>query len=273
MDFKIAGFNNKSILGDITFSDSGSKVFALFVHGFKGFKDWGAHNLVAKYFADHGIDYVKFNFSHSGVPVDDPKDVTNLEDFANNTPVKELFDLEKVISYLKQEHEDSKIILIGHSRGGGISILQAERDKRVNALITWAAINDFSSLWKKEQEDEWKATGKIETFNARTKEYMPLNLILLQDYEENKESLDIKKAAEKLQKPWLIIHGDEDINVSLSVAEEFRWLNPKAKFELIKNANHVFGASHPYHGTILPDYLLTVCKESVRFIMSLSFLK
>lgn len=273
MDFKIEGFNNKPILGDITFSESESKVFALFVHGFKGFKDWGAHHLVAKYFADHGINYVKFNFSHSGVPVDNPTDVTNLEDFANNTPVKELYDLDQVITYLKQEYKDAKVILIGHSRGGGLSILQAEKDARINALITWAAISDFSSLWKKEQEDEWRKTGKIETFNARTKEYMPLNLVLLEDFENNKAALDITSAAKKLQKPWLILHGDEDINVNIDVAKEFRRLNPNAEFEIINHANHVFGASHPYQGTILPDCLLTVCKESIRFIMSLSFLK
>ena len=273
MEFKIEGFNSKPILGDITFSKAESQVFALFVHGFKGFKDWGAHNLVAKYFAANGINYVKFNFSYSGVPVDNPKDVTNLEDFADNTPIKELYDLDKVVSFLKTEYPDSKIILVGHSRGGGISILQAFKDVRINALITWAAINDFSSLWKKDQEAEWREKGKIETFNARTKEYMPLNVVLLNDFENHKDELNIKKAAEGLDKPWLIIHGDDDVNVQLDVAKEFRGLNPSAKFEIIENANHVFGASHPYPGTMLPECLLTVCKESVRFIMSLSFNK
>lgn len=273
MEFKIEGFNNKPILGDITFSKAESNVFALFIHGFKGFKDWGAHNLVAEYFAEHGINYVKFNFSHSGVPADDPKDVTNFEDFANNTPIRELYDLDKVVSFLKSEYQDSKIILIGHSRGGGISILQACKDLRIEAVITWAAINDFSSLWKKEQEVEWRKKGKIETFNARTKEYMPLNRVLLDDFEQYKNELDIRKSAKELTKPWLIIHGDDDINVPLDVAKEFRGLNPNAKFEIVENANHVFGASHPYLGTTLPECLLTVCKESVRFIMSLSFYK
>ena len=273
MQFKISGFNGKEILGDITFSKHKSNVYAVFVHGFKGFKDWGAHHLVARYFADEGINYVKFNFSYSGVPVSNPVDVSNLNDFAENTPMKELYDLDKVIAYLKSEYPDCKIVLVGHSRGGGISIIQTSEDKRIDGLITWAAINDFSSLWKKEQEKEWRATGKIETFNARTKEYMPLNVVLLEDFEHNKERLDIKKAATKVNKPWLIFHGDEDINVPLDVAKELRRLSPNAKLEIVENANHVFGASHPYQGTMLPECLLTVCKESIRFIMSLSFNK
>ncbi|RRN76825.1 alpha/beta hydrolase, partial [Pseudoxanthomonas sp. SGD-10] len=195
MEFKISGYNNKIILGDITFAREQGDVFALFVHGFKGFKDWGAHHLAARYFAERGINYVKFNFSHSGVPPENPVDVSLLEDFANNTPVKELYDVNQVITYLKSGYPNCRIILIGHSRGGGISILQAAKDDRVSALITWAAINDFSSLWKKEQEAEWRERGKIETFNARTQEYMPLNLILLQDFENHRELLDIKNAA------------------------------------------------------------------------------
>lgn len=267
MEFKINGYYNKPILGDITFAKEGTNIFAVFVHGFKGFKDWGAHNLVAGYFAERGINYVKFNFSHSGVPVENPVDVVNMEDFANNSPVKELYDLERVIEFLKTTYQNSQLVLIGHSRGGGISILHAAKDDRVDLLITWAAINDFSSLWKKEQEQEWRENGKIETFNARTKEYMPLNLILLEDFENNKELLDIKKAATKLKKAWLIVHGDDDINVNQDVAQEFKQLNTRAELNLIEGANHVFGASHPYSENTLPALLEEVSKKSVAFIL------
>ena len=36
--------------------------------------------------------------------------------------------------------------LVGHSRGGGVAVLQAARDPRVQALVTWAAISTRRAL-------------------------------------------------------------------------------------------------------------------------------
>jgi len=264
--FNISASQNKIIIGDITYSVKPSNKVAIFVHGFKGFKDWGAHNLVAQYFANNQINYVKFNFSHSGVTVKNPTDVTDMELFASNTPSKELIDLDLVIAYTKNKFPNSDITLLGHSRGGGICILQALNDSRIRKLITWAAIDSFKSLWKKEQEEEWKINKRIEVYNSRTKEYMPLNITLLNDVLENSEKLNISKAAQNCTLPWLIIHGTDDVNVNIKVANNFDLLNPKADILIIKNANHVFNANHPYIGRNLPTSLLQACEASVAFI-------
>ncbi len=264
--FILNGSNGKQIIGDITNSATQSNLVALFVHGFKGFKDWGSHNLVADYFASKGINFVKFNFSHSGVIAPDLTDVTDLKLFASNTPSKELYDLEVVIKYVVETFPGAQITLIGHSRGGGISILEAAKNASVSKLITWAAISSFDSLWKKEQEQEWRTKGKIEVYNARTKENMPLNVELLEDVTQNHERLNIIEAAKTLSVPWLIIHGNEDINVSLSVGKEFKRIQPAAKLLEIKGANHVFGSSHPFKEEQLPEQLHQVCEASVKFI-------
>ena len=124
------------VTGDITFPEKPSYKVAVFIHGFKGFKDWGAHNLVADYFALNAINYVKFNFSLSGVNHDNPTDITEMELFAANTPSIELLDLEQVIDFVTDKFDKPEITLIGHSRGGGISILTAAKDKRIHKLIT-----------------------------------------------------------------------------------------------------------------------------------------
>jgi pimeloyl-ACP methyl ester carboxylesterase len=265
-NFSLTGSNQHTIIGDITYSAKPSQQVAIFVHGFKGFKDWGTHPIVAGYFASQDIHYVKFNFSHSGVNPENPVDVNDLNLFAANTPSFELFDLDLIISYTKQKFPDAELTLIGHSRGGGLSILTAATNENIHKLITWAAIDSFSSLWKKEQEAEWREKGKIEVFNARTKEYMPLNLSLLQDVEQNADKLNIKTAAKNIKKPWLIIHGNEDINVPISVAQNFLNLQPEASFIEIDHANHVFGASHPYKEEQLPEQLKQVCDASIAFI-------
>ena len=74
---------NEPFKADITYStDAEQKGLILFCHGFKGFKDWGSWSTVATYFAENGLAFLKFNFSHSGVGLDDSDSFTALEKFA-----------------------------------------------------------------------------------------------------------------------------------------------------------------------------------------------
>ncbi|SER38323.1 alpha/beta hydrolase family protein [Pedobacter rhizosphaerae] len=267
-NFSLTGADGKLIIGDITFDDKNPNTpIILFVHGFKGFKDWGAHNLVARYFAANGYRYIKFNLSHSGVPADNPMDVTDLESFANNTVSKELFDLNAVLDFIEKSYgKDVQLNLIGHSRGGGLTIIEAANDLRINKLITWSAISGFNSLWKKEQEADWRKTGKIEVTNARTQEQMPLNVTLLEDFEANAETLNILNAAKRINIPWLIIQGDEDVNVAFETAQKLAEANPGSRLVKIEGANHVYGASQPYENDNLPPLLFKVCEKCLVFL-------
>jgi len=267
--FILSGSKDKTISGDLTYDDQQTnQPCILFVHGFKGFKDWGAHNLVAAFFATNGYRYFKFNLSHSGVTAQRPDDVTDSEAFAENTISIELKDVDTAINYIAHTYPLSPIYLIGHSRGGALAILKGAADERVHQIITWSAISDFSSLWKKEQEEEWMASGRIFVENARTKEKMPLNKTLLEDFNAHKEEFDIIQAAAKIKIPWLILHGDEDVNVKFSVAQQLAQAQPKAQLQKIKGANHVYGANHPYTEKDLPAQLLEVCEKTLAFIES-----
>ena len=265
--FSLIGANGKTIYGDLTYDLQNTNMpLVIFVHGFKGFKDWGAHNLVARYFVQNGYRYLKFNLSHSGVTIEKPHDVTDLETFAANTISKEILDVDIVINHAIKFLGVTSVYLIGHSRGGGLSILQAANNPYVKGLITWSSIADFSSLWKKEQEKEWRKTGKIEVLNARTKEKMPLNITLLEDFEENEAKLDIISAAKQVNVPWLIVQGDADVNVPFETAEKLANANPASRLVKIEDANHVYGALHPYPGETLPPQLFEVCEKSLRFL-------
>lgn len=267
-EFSLSGADGKLIIGDITFDVKNPNTpIVLFVHGFKGFKDWGAHNLVARYFAANGYRYIKFNLSHSGVPADNPKDVSDIETFAGNTFSKELFDVNAVLDFIETAYgRTTEVNIIGHSRGGGLAIIEAANDLRINKLITWSAISSFDSLWKKEQEAEWKKAGKIFVTNARTKEQMPLNVTLLKDFEENAENLNIVEAAKRINIPWLIVQGDDDVNVPLENAQKLADANPNSRMVKIEHANHVYGASHPYESKTLPPLLFKVCEKCLTFL-------
>lgn len=265
--FTIKGANEKIIFGDTIYDDKYTNIGTIiFVHGFKGFKDWGAHNLIAENFAKNGYRYVKFNLSHGGVTAQNLNDVTDMEAFAENTFSKELFDVDQIVDYVSNTYPPSPIYLIGHSRGGGLSIIKAANDSRISKLITWSSIADFSSLWKKEQEEEWVKTGKIYVENARTKEKMPLNSTLLDDFNKHKEEFSILNAAKRINIPWLILHGDDDVNVSFSVAQQLAQKQLNAKIQKIEGANHVYGASHPYKEIELPAHLQQVVEKTFQFI-------
>ena len=265
--FILSGSGDKTISGDVTCEENHTnQPNILFVHGFKGFKDWGAHNLVADFFAENGYRYFKFNLSHNGVSAALPNDVTDLDAFASNTTSKELKDLDTMINYVKHTYPSSPLYLIGHSKGGGLVVIKGAGDERISKIVTWSAIADFSSLWKKEQEEEWLSSGQIHVENARTKEKMPLNSTLLQDYTANKSAFSILDAAASIEIPWLILHGDDDVNVDFSIAQQLAQAQPNAKLQKIAGANHVYGASHPYNEETLPPHLQEVCDKTLSFL-------
>lgn len=267
--FILSGSIDKTISGDLTYDDQYTdQACILFIHGFKGFKDWGAHNLVADFFAASGYRYFKFNLSHSGVKEQQPDEVTDLEAFAANTVSIELKDVDTAINYIAHTYPLTPIYLIGHSRGGALATIKGAADERIHKIITWSAISDFSSLWKKEQEEEWLASGRIFVENARTKEKMPLNKTLLEDFNAHQEEFNILNAAVNIKIPWLILHGDDDVNVKFSVAQQLAQAQPKAQLQKIKGANHVYGANHPYTEKNLPAQLLEVCEKSLNFLKS-----
>lgn len=264
--FILSGSGNKTIHGDLTHDENQTnKPSIIFVHGFKGFKDWGAHHLVASKFAEVGYRYFKFNLSYSGVTEKKPDEVSDMDTFASNTTSKELKDLDTVINYVTHTYPLNPVYLIGHSKGGGLVIIKSATDQRISKIATWSAIADFSSLWKKEQEDEWIATGQIFVENARTKERMPLNSTLLEDFREHQQELDILHAASSVEIPWLILHGDDDVNVPFSVAQQLAQAQPKARLQKIAGANHVFGVSHPYREKELPPHLQEVFDKTLAF--------
>lgn len=268
--FTLIGAAGKPILMDLTYKNNHKQApLVIFVHGFKGFKDWGAHDLEADYFAENGYRYLKFNFSHNGTTPEKPMDFVDLGAFGDNTFSKEFEDLDKIISFACSGEDfpaADKVSLIGHSRGGGNVIIQAAKDDRINKLITWASVSEFSNLWKKEQEIEWREKGVIYSYNVRTKQNTPLKIDLLHDLEKHAKEYNILNAARRLNKPWLIIHGDADENVPLEQAEKLKEQNNTVEFLIIPGANHVFGASHPYNSHILPEKLQLVCEKSVEFL-------
>ncbi|MDB5137441.1 MAG: hydrolase [Mucilaginibacter sp.] len=267
--FSIPGAKGRNMLMDLTYDDNNPKApLVIFAHGFKGFKDWGTHNMVAKYFVERGFRYLKFNFSHNGTTTDKPIDFADLIAFSENTFSIELDDLNAVIDFACNGSAipvAKDVNLIGHSMGGGISIIKTAEDKRVNKLVTMASISDFRNLWPQEAEAQWKIQGIRYFENARTGQQLPLKSGLLNDLDTHPARLNIIEKAAGIQQPWLIIHGEADPTVPVDHARELKAAQPNAGLVIIANANHTFCSSHPYSQNSLPAPLLEFCNLAIDF--------
>jgi pimeloyl-ACP methyl ester carboxylesterase len=271
--FTIPGAKGRSMLMDLTFDeDLKDAPLVIFAHGFKGFKDWGAHNLIAWYFAEKGFRFLKFNFSHNGTTTDHPTEFTDIIAFSDNTFSIELQDLETVIDFVcggSAIPTVSAVYLIGHSMGGGISVIKTAEDSRIAKLVTMASISGFRNLWPKEIEKQWRLQGIAYFLNKRTGQQLPLKVSALLDLDNHPAHLDILANAAQIKQPWLIVHGDEDPTVPLKHAEELKTAQPKAGFLVIKGGDHTFGASQPYLEHTLPAPLLEFCQRAIAFFDNL----
>lgn len=278
-DYILASDSGRPFLLDYYLPEDASNCpVVIFAHGFKGFKDWGCWDLMAAEFVKAGYAFVKFNFSHNGTTPDQPLDFADLEAFGQNNYTKELQDLDAVLNWVgtssnwpKADNIDNnRIALIGHSRGGGLSIIKAATDERIKALITWAAVArlDYSWYQKKEQVEEWKKTGVLKALNGRTKQMMPLYYQLFEDFMANETAYNTELALQKRNDlPILIVHGSADPAVPFSAAEQLKTWRPEAEVLRLEGANHVFGAKHPWpEGEQLAEDGVLLCNSSISFL-------
>ena len=227
------------------------------IHGFKGFRSWGFFPALADRLAKAGFTVVSYNASGSGV--DASGEFAFPDRFGHNTYSAELADLRTVLTALVAGElgvvPPTSIGLFGHSRGGGIAVLQAAHDPRIKALATWATISTVDR-WSEAQKHEWRERGKLNVVNARTQQMLPLYLDLLEEVmQQGKNRLDIGAAAEAIGAPWLLLHGEEDESVPADESERLYRLNGKGttQFKTVNGAGHTFGAVHPLDG--IPETL------------------
>lgn len=254
-DFNLfTSVNNQIAVTIYGYENFESKPALVYVHGFKGFKDWGFVPFTGEYFASKGYSVITFNFSHNGIG-GKREEFTEFEKFADNTFSLEISELSEVIDAyffgFFGESSSNKIGLIGHSRGAAVSILTARKRKEVAATAMWSSIS-VVDRYTARQKKEWMKKGFIEIINSRTNQVMRLNLSVLEDIEKNKDKkLNIQYAVKKYNRPLLILHGEQDLAVPIKEGLEiYKSSNKKkSRFITVPAAGHTFDIVHPFAGT------------------------
>jgi uncharacterized protein len=245
---------------DIRYLANGrKKPVLLFLHGFKGFKDWGPFPLVCERFAEQQFVAVSFNFSHNGV-ADDLMQFTELDRFAHNTVSLELQEVHEVLAALlsgklpidKSEFDGDRIGIVGHSRGAALGILAGAHYHDVKAVSAWAPVSKFDRFTER-QKEKWRQEGYLEVMNSRTGQRMKMNASFIDDLEKHRDKLNILHAANRMTnagKPLQIIAASEDLTAPPKEANEIKASadNVNSELHIIERTGHTFGVEHPFKG-------------------------
>jgi uncharacterized protein len=227
----------------------------IYLHGFKGFKDWGFVPYIGQRFMESGIRLLALNFSHNGIG-HNPLEFTELEKFRDNTFSLEVEEAREVM----RKYSEGKLFgaiagaplgALGHSRGGGVALIAFAREPKVQAICTWASVCSFSR-YPKHIIDLWQQQGYLDVPNARTGQMMQLGWKIHEDLMAHiDDGLNIQKAVAEMRKPLCIIHGEADEAVPDSDARSiFEWAErAQVELHLIPEAGHTFGAKHPFEQT------------------------
>jgi pimeloyl-ACP methyl ester carboxylesterase len=280
VEFVLTGTGHgRSFAADATYLTTDSltplaRPVVVFVHGFKGFKDWGHFPLLARFFAEQGFVFIKLNLSHNGVVVGGTGDLEDLEAFGHNNFSHELNDLGQLLDALHSPGATPlpaarldlrRLYLIGHSRGGGLVLLKAAEDARITAVATWAAVADLAPRWPAEVIAQWQREGVLYVPNSRTGQQLPMYYQIAEDYHANLPRLDLPRLVPQLRQPLLIVHGDPDETVPLRAAEELLARKPDAELLIVPTAGHMFGGSHPWTTPELPPLAQLVAERTATF--------
>ena len=246
----------KPLAADLHWPPKGqAKALLIFAHGFKGFKDWGHWAALGEAFAEAGYAFLRFNYRYNGIVPPAWKDLQDLEAFGQNNFSRELADWQDLLDYCAQQPELAALpwVGIGHSRSGPIVLLQALRDSRLQACMTWAAVSHLDYAWRNqpaEAIEAWRQAGTREVLNARTGQALPLYFQLYEDFAAHTQAYSLEGQLQALKAPCLLVHGEADPAVPVEALWQLKAWLPQAQTLLIPGTDHVFGGREPFEGEL-----------------------
>jgi pimeloyl-ACP methyl ester carboxylesterase len=158
--------------------------------------------------------------------------------------------------------DKERLGILGHSRGGGNSLIFTLEHPQIKSVTIWNSI-PRPDFFGDELIREIKEKGRVYITNARTKQEMPIDLEVIEDLERNWERFNFIKRLSTLTQPLLIVQADQDHPGFMEGAQQIFQQAPRARLEVISNANHTFRAVHPF--TSMTPQLNDAINLSVQF--------
>jgi dipeptidyl aminopeptidase/acylaminoacyl peptidase len=236
----------------------------LFLHGLKGFKDWGTFPAICRRLSEEGFAVVAMNFSLNGIG-ENPLEFDRLDLFARATLSQDLDDVGSVLQGIHKEMITAEgkplnhdaVGILGHSRGGQTAIASAAEYSEIKCLVSWSAVADYNARWSDAMKQDWEAKGVTEINNGRTGQIMPVKKLVYDDAHENAQRVIALNRVRELELPALFIHSKGDEAVPYEDAEQLYQACPSADKELVllEETGHTFGGKHPFEDDEFPSPL------------------
>lgn len=233
----------------------------IFLHGFKGFKDWGPFPDACEDLARNGFVVVAMNFSLNGIG-ENPTEFDRLDLFERETLSQDLRDIGSVIEGIKSQRINSSRVglhtdyigILGHSRGGHTAVVAAAEYSEIQCLVTWSAVADYNARWSDKMISDWEKNGYTEIRNSRTGQIMKINKVVYEDAVENADRVIALERVQELHIPALFIAGKEDESVPHQESAMLYRACPSntRELRLIPDTGHTFDAAHPFEEDDFP---------------------
>lgn len=159
-------------------------------------------------------------------------------------------DLEAAVEFVLDAGAE-EIVLFGSSMGGGVITAFEQRSsvsKNTVGLVLDAPMLDFGKTVDKGAEER-SVPGVI---TATAKQFASIR------FGVDWDSMNFLKDAASINKPVLILHGDEDDTVPIATSKEFAELNPETTaLEVFEGASHAASWNHDpdRYETLVTEFL------------------
>ena len=251
-----------------------AKGCALMVHGYKGFRHWGLWRGLAERWAEEGWDVYRMDFSHNGHVAPFTEDCLDEAAWSEN---RYHYEAEAVAFALQKLAEQrGQLVVLGHSRGGGMAVLGARPFQKAGGSLTgvacWAPVSDVFARfpWGPALKD-WEASDRLEVLNGRTGQTLVHPYAFYLDAKARESELNIESAATALTCPVLVVHGTDDAAVGLHEGKAIASWATQGTLATVEGANHVFGMAHPWtDATQWPEHLAQAWEAQKEWLQSLT---
>ena len=210
-------------------TESTNVPLVIYSHGLGGTHIYGTD--YAQNLATYGIATYCFDFCGGSSSSRSDEETTDM------SILTEVSDLEAVINTMKNWKfvDNEKIVLLGTSQGGAVSAITAARHKEeiAGAILCYSALQipeDLHELFP--SKEEIPDTYYLYWINVGRK------------YMEDVWDYNIYKEISNYDKKVLLLHGDKDSIVDISVSEKASKVYKNAEFYTIQGAGHGFSGNH-----------------------------
>lgn len=181
---------------------SDTSLLAIIGHGVTGNKDRPWAIGLAEALEKAGFNALRFSFAGNG------KSGGKFEDC---TVTKEVKDLKAIVDAAEEEGYH-RICYIGHSMGAAVGVLSAAKDERIELLVSLSGMVHTKKFVEREFGDQKPGKGCM---------WDDKNCPLSQTFVDDMNKIDnVLAKTEKIEVPWLIVHGDADDVVPVEEGQE-----------------------------------------------------